>query len=130
MPNEPMKRIRMFPQALPIKDKKFQDLQSMKHVIPVECHHFFDNLPHSYLTFQMIAAAWLQDFPNPVIQHAISIHHYPSLGFGLFTVYSDSVQPRISAKQSCPFFHTIFFPIVLLCTIGTVVVRFLAFVVP
>ncbi|KAK9540224.1 hypothetical protein VZT92_002690 [Zoarces viviparus] len=46
VPNEPIAWIRMFPCALPIEERKFQDLQSMKHVMPIECHHFFDNLPH------------------------------------------------------------------------------------
>ena len=46
VPNEPISWIRMFPCALSIKEREFQDLQSMKHVMPVECHHFFDNLPH------------------------------------------------------------------------------------
>lgn len=46
VPNESMAWIRMFPCALPIKERKFQDLQSMKQVMPPECHHFFDNLPH------------------------------------------------------------------------------------
>lgn len=47
LPGEPMAWIRMFQHALPIKERKFQDLQSMKYVMPVKCHHFFDNLPHS-----------------------------------------------------------------------------------
>ncbi|KAL3045392.1 hypothetical protein OYC64_013627 [Pagothenia borchgrevinki] len=47
VPNRPIAWIRMFPHALPIKERKFQDLQSMKHVMPVECHQFFDNLPHN-----------------------------------------------------------------------------------
>ena len=46
VPKEPMAWIRVFPCALPIKERKFQDLQSMKHVMPIECHPFFDNLPH------------------------------------------------------------------------------------
>ncbi|KAL7385043.1 hypothetical protein ABVT39_014197 [Epinephelus coioides] len=46
VPNEPIAWIRMFPSALPIKERKFQDLQSMKHIMPIECHHYFDNLPH------------------------------------------------------------------------------------
>ncbi|KAL7373889.1 hypothetical protein ABVT39_016715 [Epinephelus coioides] len=46
VPNEPIAWIRMFPCTLPIKERKFQDLQSMEHVRPVKCHHFFDNLPH------------------------------------------------------------------------------------
>ena len=33
--------------ALPIKER-FQDLPSMKYVMPVECHQFFDNMPHNY----------------------------------------------------------------------------------
>ncbi len=36
----------MFSQALPISARKFDDLQSMKHVIPPDCHHFYDALPH------------------------------------------------------------------------------------
>ncbi len=47
VPNELMAWIRMFPCALPIKERKFQNLQSMKHAMPVECHHFFQNLPHN-----------------------------------------------------------------------------------
>lgn len=46
VPNGPMAWISLFPCALPIKERKFQDLQSMKPIMPVECHHFFDNLPH------------------------------------------------------------------------------------
>lgn len=36
--------VRMVPWALPMKGGKFHDLQSMKGVEHVECHHFFDNL--------------------------------------------------------------------------------------
>lgn len=36
----------LFPCALPIKERKFQDLWSMKPIMPVKCHHSFDNLPH------------------------------------------------------------------------------------
>lgn len=39
MPNEPIAWIRMFPCVLPIKKRQFHDLQSMKDVMPVECHH-------------------------------------------------------------------------------------------
>lgn len=46
-PNGPMAWIRL-PCALPIQERKFQDLQSMKPIMPAECHHFFDNLPHKY----------------------------------------------------------------------------------
>ena len=38
---------KMFSRLIPIKKRKFDDLQSMKHVMPAECHNFFDNLPHS-----------------------------------------------------------------------------------
>lgn len=40
--------IRMFPCALPIKERKFQGppVNETRHVRRVECHHFFDNLPH------------------------------------------------------------------------------------
>ncbi|KAM3602808.1 uncharacterized protein V6R79_011236 [Siganus canaliculatus] len=44
--NGPMAWIRLFQCALPIKERKFLDLQSMKPIMPVECHHFFGNLPH------------------------------------------------------------------------------------
>ena len=37
---------KMFSRLIPIKKRKFDDLQSMKHVMPAECHNFFDNLPH------------------------------------------------------------------------------------
>lgn len=36
----------MFQAAHPIKLRKYNDLQSMKPVIPADCHHFFDTLPH------------------------------------------------------------------------------------
>lgn len=36
----------LFPQKLPIKSRKYQDLQSMKSVIPQDCHAFYDSLPH------------------------------------------------------------------------------------
>ena len=36
----------ILPRAIPIKKRKFDDLQSIKHVMPAECHDFFDNLPH------------------------------------------------------------------------------------
>ena len=36
----------IFQNPIPIKARKYNDLQSMKHVMPAECHHFFDNLPH------------------------------------------------------------------------------------
>lgn len=38
--------IPLFPAQLPITLRKYQDLQSMKKVMPVDCHHFFDSLPH------------------------------------------------------------------------------------
>jgi len=36
----------MFESALKLTERKFQDLQSLKSVIPSENHPFYDNLPH------------------------------------------------------------------------------------
>lgn len=36
----------LFTSRLPIKMRKFNDLQSMKAVMPADCHNFFDSLPH------------------------------------------------------------------------------------
>ena len=41
-----VKWLPMFDAALPIKARKYKDLQSMKHIIPAECHPFFDLLPY------------------------------------------------------------------------------------
>ena len=36
----------LFKGPVPISKRKFDDLQSMKHVLPQYCHHYFDSLPH------------------------------------------------------------------------------------
>ena len=36
---------KMFPDQIPISNRKFDNLQAMKRVIPPSSHHFFDNLP-------------------------------------------------------------------------------------
>lgn len=46
IPDVPFEWVRLFPDRLPIKQRKFDDLQSMKTVMPAECHNFFDTLPH------------------------------------------------------------------------------------
>ena len=38
--------VRNFPERLPITQRKFNDLQSMKFVIPQWAHDFYDKLPH------------------------------------------------------------------------------------
>ena len=40
-----VKWVQMFPNPIPIKKRKFDDLQAMKHVIPKSCHYFYDALP-------------------------------------------------------------------------------------
>ena len=34
---------------VPISKRKFDDLQSMKHVLPQYCHDYFDRLPHQHV---------------------------------------------------------------------------------
>ena len=46
IPAKPFKWIRLFKAQLPISFRKFNDLQSMKHVLPQHAHHYFDTLPH------------------------------------------------------------------------------------
>ena len=41
-----IKWIPLFPSRLPIKMRKFNDLQSMKAVMPADCYNFFHSLPH------------------------------------------------------------------------------------
>jgi len=36
---------RMFSAQIPLKQRKYQDLQSMKIVLPKDCHSFYDDLP-------------------------------------------------------------------------------------
>lgn len=36
---------RMYSSQIPLKQKKWKDLQDLKSVIPVDCHSFYDNLP-------------------------------------------------------------------------------------
>ena len=45
VPTEPLEWIRMFSNTPPIKQINFHDLKSMKRVVPVERHPFYDNLP-------------------------------------------------------------------------------------
>jgi hypothetical protein len=45
-PAVPLQWIRHYQQRLPITKRKFDDLQSMKHVMPSWAHKFYDTLPH------------------------------------------------------------------------------------
>ena len=44
---EPVQLQKTFDRKLPISERKFNDLQSLKHVIPSDMHLFYDNLPHT-----------------------------------------------------------------------------------
>ncbi len=46
IPKIALKWLRHFQSRLPIKLRKFNDLQSMKHVLPECVHGFYDTLPH------------------------------------------------------------------------------------
>lgn len=46
IPSRPFTWEVMFQDRLPIKERKYADLQSMKHILPVFSHPFFDDLPH------------------------------------------------------------------------------------
>lgn len=46
IPPKPFPWVRLFSAQLPITLRKFNDLQSMKHVLPRAAHHYYDNLPH------------------------------------------------------------------------------------
>jgi hypothetical protein len=45
-PEKPFSWVRQFNQPLPIKERKYNDLQAMKPVLPKWAHAFYDNLPH------------------------------------------------------------------------------------
>ncbi|CAB3985083.1 Hypothetical predicted protein [Paramuricea clavata] len=46
LPKKPFSQIRHFKEQLPIKERKYNNLQSMKPVLPTWAHPFYDNLPH------------------------------------------------------------------------------------
>ena len=48
VPEEPFEWTGLFKGPVPISKRKFDDLQSMKHVLPQYCHHYFDSLPHQH----------------------------------------------------------------------------------
>ena len=48
-PRQVFSWVRHFPERLPITLRKFNDLQSMKHVMPQWAHDFYDKLPHGNL---------------------------------------------------------------------------------
>ncbi len=45
-PKEPFSWVRHFKQRLAVKERKYNDLQAMKAVLPKWSHAFYDNLPH------------------------------------------------------------------------------------
>ena len=48
IPEEPFEWTDLFKGPVPISKRKFDDLQSMKQVLPQYCHHYFDSLPHQH----------------------------------------------------------------------------------
>ena len=46
LPDEPLTWTPMFPSRIPITAMKYNDLQSMKGVLPQWAHDFYDMLPH------------------------------------------------------------------------------------
>ena len=58
VPAGPLQWVRMFQVPLPLTNRKYNDLQSMLHVMPPECRHFYETLPPfiDFYTFVFLLA--------------------------------------------------------------------------